>query len=157
MTRRPALPVAVLLLPAIAAALLAADDPFSGVWRLNIAKSKIAPPVPRSHTSTIDADAEGVRVREEIVNENGEQVTVTFEAKFDGKDYPVTGSVLADTVAFRRIDPHTITAVVKKGGKVVLSETEAVSKDGKILSGTYSATDASGKTITGVAVLEKQP
>ena len=149
--KKPAFLAVVLLLPALSAA----GDPFSGVWKLNLEKSKIAPPVPRSHVSIIQADANGVRVREEIVSDKGEQITVTFEAKFDGKDYAVTGSVLADTVAMTRVDSHTIKAVVKKDGKVVLRETEVVSKDGKTLGGEYMATDSEGKPMTGTAVLDK--
>ena len=133
----------------------AGDDLFSGTWKLNIAKSKLTPPIPRSHRAIIHADSSGVRVREEIVEADGEPVTVTFECNFDGKDYPVTGSAFADTVAMTRVDGHTIKSVVKKDGKVILSETEVVSQDGKTLRADYSATDSEGKTITGVAVLDK--
>lgn len=142
---------AVLSMPA----LLGADDPFSGVWKLNLAKSELTPPVPRSHRAIIHAAADGVRVREEIVSDKGEEITVTFEAKFDGRDYAVSGSAMADTVAMTRVNAHTIKSVVKKACKVVLSETEVISMDGKTLRANYSAVDAEGKPIIGTAILEK--
>ncbi len=75
---------------AISCSLFAAD-PFSGVWTLNLTKSKLPPPVPQSQTVHIKADAGSIRVREEIVSDKGERLTVTVDAKFDGKDYPIIG------------------------------------------------------------------
>jgi hypothetical protein len=136
--------------------LFAAGDPFSGVWKLNLSQSKLPLPAPQSQIVRIEADAGSIRIREEIVSEKGERVTVTLEAKFDGKDYPVTGSSLADTVAYQRVDSHTLKGTVKKAGKVVETETAVVSKDGKTMTATYSATEPAGKQFTGVAVLDKQ-
>jgi hypothetical protein len=136
--------------------LFAAGDPFSGVWKLNLSQSKLPPPTPQSQTVRIEADAGSIRIREEIVSEKGERVTVTLEAKFDGKDYAVAGSSFADTVAYQRVDSHTLKGTVKKGGKVVETETAVVSKNGKTMTATYSATEPTGKQFTGVAVLDKQ-
>jgi hypothetical protein len=45
------------LLILCALALAAADDPFVGTWKLNVAKSKFSPgPAPQSQTVTIGAD-----------------------------------------------------------------------------------------------------
>ena len=79
-----------------------------------------------------------------------------MNARFDGKDYPVTGSPFADAVAYERIDSRTLKGTVKKAGKVVTSETVTISADGKTLTGTYSGTDATGKQVDAVAVLDRQ-
>ena len=139
-----------------AACLSAASDPFSGVWKLNLVKSKLPAPAVQSQTATIEADGEGIRIREEIVNDKGEHLTVTVNAKFDGKDYPVSGTPLADTVAYRRVDSRTIDGTAKKAGKVVTTERAVVSGDGKTLTVTYTGKDAAGKPVTGVGVFEKQ-
>ena len=97
--------------------LIAAADPFSGAWTLNLLKSKLPPPLPRSQIVHIKANRTGIHVREEVVNEDGRSMTVTVKAKFDGKDYPVSGSPSADSVAYRRIDSHTLKGVVKKAGR----------------------------------------
>jgi hypothetical protein len=45
------------LLMLCALALVAADNPFVGTWKLNVAKSKFSPgPPPQSQTVTIGAD-----------------------------------------------------------------------------------------------------
>jgi hypothetical protein len=135
----------------------AGADPFSGAWVLNLSKSKLPPPLPRSQISHIDADSNGIRVREEIVSDKGERITITVDAKFDGKDYPITGSAFADTVAYQRVDSHTIKGTVKKAGKVVVTEAATVSEDGKTLTGTYSGIDATGSEVKdAVAVFDKQ-
>ena len=135
---------------------LAGADPFSGTWVLNLSKSKLPPPLPRSQTSSIEANSKSIRIRELIVNDKGEQMSITVDAKFDGKDYPIIGSPFVDTVAYQRVDSHTLKGIVKKAGQVVTTEQATVSPDGKTLTGTYSGTDLSGRQVTGVAVFEKQ-
>jgi len=135
---------------------LAGADPFSGTWVLNLAKSKLPPPLPKSQTSYIEADSNGIRIREVIINDNGEAMSITADAKFDGKDYPITGSPFVDTIAYQRVDSHTLKGTAKKAGKVVTTEEATVSADGRILTGTYSGIDLNGRQVTGVAVFEKQ-
>jgi hypothetical protein len=140
----------------ITVCLISAEDPFSGVWKLNLSKSTLPPPVPKSQTVRLEANVSGIRVREEIVNEKGDGMVVSVTAKFDGKNYPVQGSPFADTVAYQRLDSNTIRGIAKKGSKVVSHETAIVSKDGKILTTTYSTNDPTGKPLNAVAVFEKQ-
>jgi hypothetical protein len=136
--------------------LLAADDPLSGTWALNPSKSKIPPPVPKSQIARVVVDASDIEITEEIVNESGERLTIHVKAKFDGKDYPITGTPFADAGAYRRVNRNTIKGVAKKAGKVIMHETVVVSPDGKSMTGTYSGTDATGKQVTAVAVFEKK-
>lgn len=156
---RPCAAVALagVLASALAATLLAtAPDPFTGTWQLNLAKSKLSPPVPRSVVSYIECDGTSVSVREEIVDANGQRQTATVKAAFDGKDYPIVGSPLADAVSYQRIDSDTLKGTSKKGGKVMVYETVVVSPDGKTMTATYSGADAEGQQVTGTAVFEKQ-
>lgn len=140
----------------LALLLFAANDPFSGTWKLNPAKSKLPSPAPQSIVSHIDADSDSIRIREEFVDEKGQKYIVTVEAKFDGKDYPINGSPFADAVSYRRLARRTIEGVAKKAGKVILRESVVVSADGRTLTGTYSSTDAKGEPLTGFAVFDKQ-
>ena len=134
----------------------AADDPFTGTWKLNLAKSKLQPPLPKSQTVTIQVSGNAIRVREEVVAEDGQTMVVTVDAKFDGKDYPINGSPVADQVAYQRVSARTIKGTAKKAGKIVVREMATVSRDGKTLTGSYSGTDAEGKKISGTAVFDKQ-
>ncbi len=135
---------------------LAAGDPFTGTWALNTSKSRLPPPIPKSQIAHVVVDASGIQITEELVTGEGERMTISVKARFDGKDYPITGSPFADSVAYQRPDRNTIKGVGKKDGKVVMHETVVVSTDGTIMTGTYSGTDATGKQAAAVAVFEKQ-
>jgi hypothetical protein len=132
------------------------EDPFAGVWKLNLSKSKLTPPLPKSQTVRVEVDGPAIRITEEIVSETGERLNISVDARFDGKDYPIQGAPFADSVSYERVDRFTIKGVGKKDGKVVMHETVVVSADGKTVTGTYSGTDATGKQVTAVAVFDKQ-
>jgi hypothetical protein len=136
--------------------LWAAVDPFSGFWRLNLAKSRLPPPLPRSQSTNIEVTGEAIHIREDIEMEKGERMVITVDARFDGKDYPIHGSPFADTVAYERVNVRTFKGTVKKAGRVITNETVVVSADGKTLAGTYSGIDATGKTASGTAIFERQ-
>ncbi len=131
-------------------------DPFQGFWRLNLAKSKLPPPLPKSQTVSVDIEGSTIRMREEIVDSSGERQIITLEARFDGRDYPIYGTSHADTVAYERVDERTLRSTIKKAGRVVLKETVVVSSDGMTLTGTYSGTDAKGRDVTAAAVFDRQ-
>jgi hypothetical protein len=144
------------LLVAAALAWSGAADPFAGLWRLNLAKSNLPPPLPQSQTVRIEVEGGTIRMREEIVNERGEHLIITLEAGFDGRDYPIYGTSQADTVAYERVDERTLRSTIKKSGRVVMKETIFVSADGRTVTGTYSGTDASGRIVTASAVFDRQ-
>ena len=144
------------LVIAAAATLLFAADPFSGFWRLALAKSKLPPPLPRSQTSRIDVEGDGIHIREVIENDKGGQITITVDARFDGRDYPIHGTPFADTVAYERIDAYTLKGTVKKAGRIIANEKIVVSPDGATMTSAYSGIDATGKVATATAVFEKQ-
>jgi len=136
--------------------LAGAEDPFSGVWTLNLSKSKLPPPLPKSQVARVESNASGIRIAEELVTDKGERMTITADAKFDGRDYPVKGSPFADAVSYQRVDRFTIKGIGKKDGKVIMHETVVISPDGKTMTGSYSGTDATGKQVTASAVFDKQ-
>jgi hypothetical protein len=151
MTKRPVLELVVFILMigvfALPARLVAAKDPFTGLWRLNVEKSDTSLPVPQA--VRINASVKAIRVREELANQSGTRSMVTtISADFNGKDYPVIGSPLADAAACKRLDAHTITITVKKQGDVVVTERLMVSHDGKTLTASFG-------NFTGVAVFDK--
>jgi len=60
-------------------------------------------------------------------------MTVGLQARLDGQQYPVTGSAIADAIAYTRVDRHTIVGTGTKGGVVVLRETLTASARGDVL------------------------
>jgi len=60
---------------------------------------------------------------------------ITFDAKFDGKDYPVTGPTVGDgvTVALTRTGPRSLKILMKGNGEPISTDTLNLSADGKTL------------------------
>jgi len=140
---------------ALSVGLLAAESPFNGTWKLNVAKSKLPPPAMKSETAYIVADDNNFQMKDEFVDDKGQPLTVTYNAKFDGKDYPVTGDPNSDSISFQRVDANTLKVTSKKAGKVVSTATVVVSKDGK--TATVVFVDSSQmQPQSGTAVYDKQ-
>jgi hypothetical protein len=97
------------------------EQGFAGTWQLNREQSDI-PPVTKSQVVVLETDGVSVKMRETLVNDKGETVTISFNGKFDGHDYPVGGTPFADTVSYRLLAPDTIEGVAKKNGVVVVKE-----------------------------------
>ena len=135
--------------------LFAAESPFSGTWKLNLAKSKLTPPVPKSDIAVVDADENGLKLNQDVITDKGESLKISYEAKFDGKDYPVTGDPSSDLVSYQRVNANTLKGKTKKDGKAAADATIVVSKDGKITTVQY--TDYSqAKFVKSTFVYDKQ-
>jgi hypothetical protein len=161
MTIRPAgqLFLALLVgLAAVSAAAVSAQgaDPMVGTWKLNVAKSKYSPgPAPKAQTVVISGTDQARKLVVDVTPATG-TVQHWEVSGASGVDLPVTGTnPNADTYVFKRVNPTTIEAQYKKGGKPTIKQTAAVSADGKTLTVTASGTDATGKAVDNVAVLEK--
>lgn len=63
----------------------------------------------------------------------------SFDAKFDGKDYPVKNDVPGTAVVLKKINDRTIEQTIKRDGKVLYVNTMVVSTDGKTM--TYKSED----------------
>jgi len=134
-----------------------ARDPRIGTWKLNVAKSKFSPgPAPQSLTVKVELAGKGEKATTECVNTDGTRTTVQYTANFDGKDYPLTGSQVADTVSLKRIDARTTDRTDKKGGKVAQTLRRVVSQDGKTMTVTVKGTNAQGQKVNNVVVFDKQ-
>jgi hypothetical protein len=138
---------------AMSLSLFAAESPFSGTWKLNPEKS--TPPAPKRDVAVVDADENGLKFNEDIIDDKGQAMKINYQAKFDGKDYPVTGVPNTDSISYRRVNENTLKGDLKKGGKKTADLTVVVSKDGKITTVTY--TDYSqAKPEKSTAVYDKQ-
>jgi hypothetical protein len=135
-----------------------ASDPRVGTWKLNVAKSKYNPgPAPQSQTLKVEASGKGEKITSEVVSADGKRTTSTYTANFDGKDYPLSGSLVgADKVSLKRIDARTTERTDKKDGKTVMTLKRVVSQDGKTMTVTSKGTNAEGKPVNNVVVFEKQ-
>jgi hypothetical protein len=130
------------------------DDPFTGTWKFEVDKSRLSTPPPQNWIQEIKVMADQVQVRDEVSRANGSTSVWTVRANFDGKDYPVCGSALADTIAYSR-DGACIIGVAKKSGAVSLQEIIVVSPDGSHMTLTYWVLTGTKELANGMAEFEK--
>jgi hypothetical protein len=121
-----------------------ADDPILGTWKLNRSKSKYIPgPAPRSQTRTYKVTADGIFVTIETIDATGHrQRPIEFSEKYDGKDYPITGSNIGDALALKRINDYLSEATMKHAGNVVATTRRIITDNGKTLVLIYQETNA---------------
>src|SRR3954468_6957969 len=133
----------------------AAENPQMGTWKLNEAKSKIAPGGTKNDTVVYAADGDNVKVTTDGTLAD-KPVHTEWTGKFDGKDYPLTGDPNADSRSYTQVNDRTLTLDNKKDGKSVVTGKIAVSKDGKTRTLTTSGKDSTGKKVSATAVYDKQ-
>jgi hypothetical protein len=133
-----------------------AADPQMGTWKLNEAKSKIAPGMPKNHTVVYEAAGDSVKITVDGTDKDGKTTHNEWTGKFDGKDYPVTGDPTSDMRSYKQVDANTLKFTVKQNGKVTTNGRVVVSADGKSRTVTVNGTDAEGKKFKSVAVYDKQ-
>lgn len=135
---------------------LAEDSAFMGTWKLNEAKSKIAPGAAKNSTVVYEAAGDSVKVTIDGTGADGKPAHTEWTGKFDGKDYPVTGDPNSDARSIKKTNDHTLSFAVKKGGKVTTSGKIVLSADGKSRTVTTTSTDKNGKKVHGTTVYDKQ-
>ncbi len=132
-------------------------DPRTGTWILNLSKSTYKPgPAPKSQTVSIEPSGQGERVKSEALNTNGTRVVTEYTAAYDGTDYPLKGSPVANTVMIKRIDANTTERFDKKDGHVMLVYRRVVSADGKTMTVNVQGVNAQGQQVNNVVVFEKK-
>jgi hypothetical protein len=149
--------LAVLFTPGLTAA--QQSDPFVGIWKLNVAKSKFGPGTERkSETRVIESSPTGMKVSVDRTNADNSNQQYNYTTNFDGKPHPITGTAPygADSIAATLGASNTLSFKLIKGGQPVASGTSVVSADGKTLTLTSKGTDASGKTVSSVSVYDKR-
>jgi hypothetical protein len=96
----------------------AGSHAISGSWRIQ----KIADVSENALTATYITTADG----QMFSSSTGE----SYDAKYDGKDYPMKGSSAGITVALKKVDARTVIQTTKRDGAIVEVSTMTVSADG---------------------------
>ena len=144
----------------VATAAMAADDPFTGTWKLNAAKST-APggriPHPSS-TNIIEIQGETMHLISNQTDTTGKMEHVEYTAKFDGKEYPVKATPPGPQpyiISLKRINPRT-REFVEVIGNFTIKGQDVLSEDGKSFSRIVNSKDANGKDTSIIQFFEKQ-
>jgi hypothetical protein len=134
-----------------------ASDPMIGTWKVNLSKSTYSPgPAPKSATNKFEHWEDGMKGTIDIVDADGKKIHSEANVKFDGKDYPLKGSPIADAVSVKRLGERESDITWKKGGKVVMTGKSVISADGKTTTVTQTGTDPQGRAVKNVIVFDKQ-
>jgi hypothetical protein len=127
-----------------------ATDPFSGTWKLNIAKSKVSPgPAPSDETLTAAPDGK-IAIHE--VGSDGKLIDWSFDA-VENTAVPIRGLPEESTVVTRHVGralEHTW-----HFGTGTMTDRGVISKDGKTLTVTATGTNGKGQPVHDVLVFEK--
>jgi hypothetical protein len=120
------------LVIALAATPLLAQNEGFGVWQMNPARSSFQPgPAPQSMSATYEPLDTGVRATIVGVDDKGKPFSVGYTAFYDGKEWPLSGSPIASTATFRRIDENTVERIDRRYGRPVQIVVRTVSPDGR--------------------------
>jgi hypothetical protein len=137
-------------------AVCSAADANMGTWKLNEAKSKLAPGGTKNSTVVYTAAGDSVKVTVDGTDKDGKATHNEWTGKFDGKDYAVTGDPTSDMRSYKKVDDHTMDLTFKKDGKEFMTGHIVVAADGKSRTVTLNLTDAKGAKVTSTAVYDKQ-
>lgn len=132
-----------------------AASPQMGTWKLNEAKSKIAPGTAKNKTVVYQSAFFKVKVIVDGTDGKGKPAHNEWTGNFDGKDYAVTGDPASDMRAYTKVDDHSMTMIFKKGGKVAGTGKIVVAADGKSRTVTTMGTTSKGKKYKNTAVYDK--
>ena len=149
----------ILTMLVVSVSLRAADDPFVGTWKLNLAKSKYNPgPPPKSGSNIFEPALGGLKLIVRNVDTGGKPTSFERVELYDGKTHPARGEgrIGPDAISAKRVDPYTIEITSYKNGKVITQTTRKVSKDGKTMTSTSKGTDAEGYSLDELRYFEKQ-
>jgi hypothetical protein len=140
----------------VAVVCVAADDPFTGTWKANEAKSHMPPGVRKDTTCVYSIVGDTLEVTCDGIKPSGERSRLIWKGKLDGKDYPLTGGAPTNAGSFTRIDDRTIWEIDKLDGKIISTAAMVLSADGKSRTVMRTSTDANGNMLTNLRVYDKQ-
>ena len=112
----------------------AGSHALSGSWR----EEKVNSISANGLTVTYKGTPDGLQMSDQ----NGD----SYDAKFDGKDYPINGDPGHTMVSLKRIGGDTIEETNKRAGKVIGVLRMTVSKDGKTIQAEYTNKERATKT-----------
>jgi hypothetical protein len=110
---------------------------FTGTWKFDPARSRLSYAFPQSWTQFIECDGSTLTIRDEITKPDGSSLLVRISAKLDGSDHPVSGSPVADTMAYTRTGELLLTGIGRTAGNITIEQSIQLSPNHQSLSITF--------------------
>lgn len=130
-------------------------NPHMGTWKLNEAKSKLAPGMGKNLTVVYAEMKDKMKVDVTGVDKDGKATHGVWMGMADGKSYKTKGNLPWDAAAYKVVNDHTYEITTMKGGKVVAHGKTTVSADGKTRTIVTEGTGADGKKFKSKGVYDK--
>src|SRR5882724_1372306 len=146
--------VVAVALSFMAATACFAANPHMGTWKLNEAKSKLAPGMGKNHTVVYTEKKDKMQVTVEGEDKDGKPTHGMWVGTPDGKAYKTKGNLAWDAMAYKVVNDRTYDLTAMKGGKVMWSGKSTVAADGKSRTVTLNGTGADGKKFKAKAVYD---
>jgi hypothetical protein len=148
---KPAILLGCLIL--VATALLAQSDAThsgsaAGRWKLNTQKSDFGKmPAPKSASLVVSEDsADKVKWQMTGVDAQGKKFSESYDGPADGTEHAITGSQMAQAVAYTRGADNTVEANVKMKDGSTAHETITMSDDNNTMTLKGTASGANGES-----------
>ena len=123
----------------------ACDDPFVGVWQLDLANSEsTAGAGVRSKTLIFSEVAAGMLITETVVTDEGETAVYRIPFTYGGGFAAQDANPAYDALAVERVDARTLVSTLKFRGAVVGKAKQQIAADGKSMEFTSELTLPSG-------------
>ena len=142
----------------ISVALMAADDPFIGTWKLNRDKSKFDPgPMPQTIVHTYQPlPPDGMKIKTVTVGANGNESVREYTEQFDGKEYVEPNDPGRDVVSIKRVSRYKQAGMGRLQGVITSRFTREISPDGKTMTIETTGTTPEGKPKHDIRIFDKQ-
>jgi len=134
------------------------QEPWYGTWKLNPSKSHYVNGFQGNQSSITQVQLweGGIKYVTDSVNPQGQKGHTEWSAKFDYKDYPVTGVPPVDSYQIQRIDDRTYTVIAKKDGVRTTLSTATISADGQTRTVRQTGTQVGGRDVNNTLVYDRQ-
>jgi lipopolysaccharide export LptBFGC system permease protein LptF len=153
---RTRIAVVIVALSVIATGACFAANPHMGTWKLNEAKSELAPGLGKNNTVVYTEEKDKMKVTVDGVDKDGKPTHGVWVGQADGKTYKMKGNLAWDAAAYKVVNDHTYEITTMKGGKVHTNGKSTVSADGKTRTVSTIGTDEKGNKFSNKGVFDKQ-
>ena len=140
---------------ALTTALLAADDPFVGTWKLNAVKSK-GVGTPKEATVVTEENGANQHSKITATAANGRVVSFALDYPRAGGKGQISGDERSDGIFVKRSNDYTLDTTFMKAAKAVRTTHSVVAKDGKSMITIVKVLNKGGKPLAWKVVLDKQ-
>ncbi|MBV6431168.1 MAG: hypothetical protein IANPNBLG_01297 [Bryobacteraceae bacterium] len=143
------------LLAFLVATSIHAADPWTGVWKMDPAKSQFPGEPPKDVVLTYQPDPAGFRFTSTGKLQDGTPYSYHYTAAPGGKDYPVTGHASFDTVSIEWKAPVLVTRY-KRQGKILATHESNFDSGGKVMTDRTEWKTPDGGSLLTIAHFDKQ-